>query len=367
MIPLVDLKAQHDRIRAALDGAISDVIDRSSFIMGPQIKEFEAAFAEFCGCGYAVGVSSGTSALFLAMAACGVGPGSEVITIPHTFIATAEAATALGARVVFVDINPATYTMDTSKLEAAVTDRTRAIVPVHLYGHPTDMDPVLELARSRGIKVIEDCAQAHGAEYKRKKVGAIGDVGCFSFFPAKNLGALGDAGAVTTNDPEIARKISLLRNHGREGKYEHEYAGYNERMDTLHAAVLNVKLPHLQEWNEARRSNAALYNRLLAGSEAVLPTEMPWAKHVYHLYVIRCSKRDDLQKHLQDRGIATGVHYPVPLHLQPAYSGLGYREGDFPVTEKAAKEILSLPMYPELSEEQLGSVSSAVVEFLERT
>lgn len=363
MIPLVDLKAQHDSIRAALDDAVADVIDRSSFIMGPQIKEFEAAFAQFCGCSYAVGVSSGTSALFLAMAACGVGPGSEVITIPHTFIATAEAATALGAKVVFVDIDPATYTMDTSKLGDAITERTRAIVPVHLYGHPSDMDAILDVARKRGIKVIEDCAQAHGAQYKGRKVGTLGDVGCFSFFPAKNLGALGDAGAVTTNDPEIARRISLLRNHGREGKYEHEYAGYNERIDTLHAAVLNVKLPHLDRWNEARRSHAALYNELLASAGVTLPSEMPWARHVYHLYVVRCRQRDELQKHLQECGIATGVHYPIPLHLQPAYANLNYGVGDFPETEKAAKEILSLPMYPELTDAQVERVSSAILEF----
>ncbi len=363
MIPLVDLKAQHDSIRAEIDAAIAEVIDNSSFIMGPAIKEFEAAFAEFCGCKHAIGVSSVTSARHLAIAACCLNPGDEVVTIPHTFIATAEAATMHGARVVFVDIDPNTFTMDVSKLESAITPRTRIIVPVHLYGHPTDMGPLMAIARKHGLKVIEDCAQAHGAEYKGRRVGSIGDLGCFSFFPAKNLGALGDAGAVTTNDDELAQFIRLLRNHGREGKYEHEYAGYNERMDTLHAAVLKVKLPYLNAWNDARRSHAELYNSLLSSSGVATPAEMPWARHVFHLYVVRCSTRDALQQHIGKRGIATGVHYPIPLHMQPAYASLGYKPGDFPETEKAATEILSLPMYPELTSEQISEVVDAIQDF----
>lgn len=363
MIPLVDLKAQHDSLRPQLFAALTHIVDTSSFIMGPAIKEFEADFAKFCGCDYAIGVSSGTSALHLAMAACDLKPGDEVITIPHTFIATAEAVSMHGGRVRFVDIDPKTYTMDVSKLEAAITAKTKIIVPVHLYGHPTDMDPLMAIARKHGLKVVEDCAQAHGAEYKGKRVGTIGDFGCFSFFPAKNLGALGDAGAVTTNDEASAAKIRLLRNHGREGKYEHQYVGYNERMDTLHAAVLNVKLPHLDAWNEARRARAEDYTNKLVGSGVTVPTVAEGCKHVYHLYVIRYSKRDALQKFLSERGIGTGVHYPLPLHLQPAYSDLGYKEGDFPDTEKAAKEILSLPMYPELGVEQVEIVAAAINEY----
>jgi len=360
MIPLVDLKAQHDSIREELLDAVTRTIDTSSFIMGPAIKEFEAAFAAFCGCERAVGVSSGTSALYLALLACGVGPGDEVITIPHTFIATAEAVSLCGATPVFVDIDPVTYTMDVGKLESAITSRTRAVVPVHLYGHPTDMDPLLEIARSHGLRVIEDCAQSHGATYKGRRVGSIGDMGCFSFFPAKNLGALGDAGAVTTHDEELARKVALVRNHGREGKYEHQFVGFNERMDTLHAAVLCVKLKHLDEWNRLRAAAAAEYDRLLDGSGVVRPVTRPDCTHVYHLYVIRTPDREGLQARVKERGIATGVHYPLPLHMQPAYADLNYREGDFPETERAAREILSLPMYPELSLDAVKEVAEAV-------
>jgi len=360
MIPLVDLKAQHDSIRDELFAAIKNIVDTSSFIMGPAIKELEAGFAKFCGCQHAIGVSSGTSALHVAMAALGLKAGDEVITIPHTFIATAEAVTMHGAIVKFVDIDPKTYTMDVSKLEAAITAKTKLIVPVHLYGHPTDMDPLLAIARKHGIKVLEDCAQAHGAEYRGKRVGTFGDAGCFSFFPGKNMGAMGDAGAVTTDDDELAAKIRLLRNHGREGKYEHQYAGYNERMDTLQAAILNVKLPHLDAWNEARRARAADYNRLLDSSKVTKPTVADGCTHVYHLYVIRVANRDGLQSHLKDKGIASGVHYPLPLHLQPAYADLGYKEGDFPETEKAAKDILSLPMYPELTTAQVEEVAAAI-------
>jgi len=346
--------------------AITRIVDNSSFIMGPSVGEFESAFAKYCGVEHAIGVSSGTSALHLALAACGVGPGDEVITAANTFIATAEAATMLGARVVFVDIDPATFTLDPSRLEAAITDRTRVIIPVHLHGHPADIDPILDIARKRGIRVVEDCAQAHGAEYKGKRVGSIGDLGCFSFFPAKNLGALGDAGAVITNDADLARSVAMLRNHGREGKYEHQRTGYNERIDTLHAAVLNVKLPHLDDWNEKRREHAAQYNKELAGGPLILPIETPNCKHVYHLYVIRHPKRDDLQRRLKECGVATGVHYPLPLHLQPAYADLNYVEGNFPAAEKAAKEVLSLPMYPEMTREQVREVTTAILECMSK-
>jgi len=328
--------------------------------MGPAIKEFESKFAEFCGIKHAIGVSSGTSALHLALWALDIGPGDEVITIPHTFIATAEAISMRGARVVFVDIDPATFTMDVSKLEAAITPRTKAVLPVHLHGHPTDMAPLMEIARKHGLAVIEDCAQAHGASFAGRPVGTIGDVGCFSFFPAKNLGAMGDAGAVTTNDDAIARKVAFLRNHGREGKYEHEMIGYNERMDNLQAAILNVKLPHLAEWNEARRACAAHYYRELADAGVVLPEVKPGCVHAYHLFVIRHPDRAGLQQFLKEKGIATGIHYPIPLHMQPAYACLGYREGDFPETERAAREILSLPMYPEMTPEMVGEVAAAV-------
>ncbi len=363
MIPFVDLRAQHDSIRNELFEALTRIVDASSFIMGPAVGEFEAAFAGFCCADHAIGVSSGTSALHLALAACGVGPGDEVITIPNTFIATAEAATMLGAKVVFVDINPATYTLDASRLDAAITDRTKAIIPVHLHGNPTDMAPIMEIARKRGIRVVEDCAQAHGAEYKGSRVGTIGDIGCFSFFPGKNIGAFGDAGAVVTNDAELAASVRMLRNHGREGKYEHLRPGYNERMDTLHAAILSVKLPHLEDWNAKRREHAAQYSKQLAGAPVTLPVETPGCKHVYHLFVVRHPDRDSLQKFLKGRAIATGVHYPLPLHLQPAYGDLGYSEGDFPHAEKAAKEILSLPIFPEMTVEQVEEVVEAVKEW----
>lgn len=363
MVQFVDLRAQHDSIRKELFDTITQIIDTSSFIMGQAIKDFEPKFSEFCGCKYTIGVSSGTSALHLALWALGVGPGDEVITIPHTFIATAEAISLRGAKPVFVDIDLDSFTMDVSKLEAAITPKTKAVIPVHLYGHPTDMDPLLEIAEKHDLKVIEDCAQSHGAEYKGKRVGTMGDAGCFSFFPGKNMGAMGDAGAVTTNDDALATKVNKLRNHGRLGKYEHEMVGYNERMDTLQAAILNVKLPHLNDWNTARREHAAQYCTGLAGADLVLPSVKPGCQHVYHLFVIKHPKRDVLQKFLKEKGIATGVHYPLPLHLQPAYADLKYQEGDFPATERAAKEILSLPMYPEMTSAMVEEVAAAVREF----
>lgn len=363
MVPFVDLKAQHDSLRVEIFEAITNVIDTSAFIMGPAIKELEANFAEFCGCKHVIGCSSGTSALNLALWAIGIGPGDEVITIPHTFIATTEAISVRGAKPVFVDIDPATYTMDVSKLEAAITPNTKAVIPVHLYGHPTDMDPLLAIAKKHGLKVVEDCAQSHGAEYKGKRVGTMGDIGCFSFFPGKNMGAMGDAGAATTNSDELATRLNKLRNHGRLGKYEHEMVGYNERLDNLQAAILNVKLPHLNDWNALRRKHAAGYAEALAGAGVGLPAVAPNCTHVYHLYVIRHPDRDALQKRLKEKGIATGVHYPLPLHLQPAYSDLGHKEGEFPVTEKAAREILSLPMYPEMTAEMVAEVAEAIKEF----
>lgn len=366
MVPFVDLRAQHDSLRTELFDTITKIIDTSSFIMGQAVKDFEPKFAEFCGCRRAIGVSSGTAALHLALWALGIGPGDEVITIPHTFIATAEAISVCGAKPVFVDIDPQSFTMDVSKLEAAITPRTKVIIPVHLYGNPTDMDPLLEIARKHGLRVVEDCAQAHGAEYKGRRVGTFGDAGCFSFFPGKNIGAMGDAGAVTTSDEAIATKVNKLRNHGREGKYEHEMVGYNERMDTLQAAILSVKLPHLNDWNAARRKHADEYRKALADVDVVLPTPKPNYAPVYHLFVIRHPKRDDMQKFLRKKGIATGVHYPLPLHLQPAYADLNYKQGDFPATEKAAKEILSLPMYPEMTCAHIEEVAEAIKEFISK-
>ncbi|NLN75549.1 MAG: DegT/DnrJ/EryC1/StrS family aminotransferase [Armatimonadetes bacterium] len=363
MVQFVDLKAQHDSLRRELFDAITNVIDNSAFIMGPAIKELEKNFADFCGCKHAIGCSSGTSALNLALWAIEVGPEDEVITIPHTFIATTEAICVRGAKPVFVDIDPATYTMDMSKLEAAITPKTKAIIPVHLYGHPTDMDPLLAIAKKHGLKVIEDCAQAHGAEYKGRRVGTMGDIGCFSFFPGKNIGAMGDAGAMTTNDDKLAVKLNKLRNHGRLGKYEHEMIGYNERIDNLQAAILNVKLPHLNDWNALRRKHAAEYAEALDGAGVGLPSVADGCLPVYHLFVIRHPDRDGLQKFLKEKGIATGVHYPLPLHMQPAHSDLGYKEGDFPETEKASKEIISLPMYPEMTAKMVSEVAEAIKEF----
>lgn len=367
-IPLVDLKAQYLSIKDEIDAAIQRVVDSTSFIMGPDVRAFEEEFARFCGVQHAVGVDSGTAALHLAFLACGIGPGDEVITTPHTFIATIGMLGRVGARPVFVDIDPRTYNIDPARIEAAITERTQAIMPVHLYGQPAEMDPILEIADRHGLKVIEDAAQAHGAEYKGRRAGSMGHVAIFSFYPGKNLGAYGDAGALVTNDGEIAEKARLLRNHGRRDKYEHLLQGFNYRMDTLQAAILGAKLAHLKEWNEARRRHAATYRELLSGLDLVLPYEPEHVRAVYHLFVVRLQgslsqERDALREHLKARGISTGIHYPIPLHLQPAYRHLGYKEGDFPITEECARQVLSLPMYPELTQEQMEEVTRAIKEF----
>lgn len=359
-IPFVDLKAQYLSIKEEIDGAIQRVINNTSFIMGDEVKNFESEFAEFSRVKHAIGVSSGTDALHLALLACGIGQGDEVITVPNTFIATAEAITHCGAKPVFVDITPQTYTMDVSKIEAKITSKTKAILPVHLYGQPADMDPIFTLAHKYGLKVIEDAAQAHAAEYKGKKAGALGDAACFSFFPGKNLGAYGDGGMVTTNHEEIAQKVRLLRNHGRETKYEHLMEGYCDRLDALQAAILRVKLKKLEEWTGKRRAHAKLYNRLLENLNVIVPFESNEVKSVYHLYVVRVRDRDLLQQELKEAGIATGVHYPLPLHLQPAYRYLGHKEGDFEAAEACAKEILSLPMFPELKEEEIETIVETI-------
>jgi len=362
-IPLVDLKAQYATIRPAVDAALQSVLDSTSFIMGPEVKCFEADFARFCGAGHCVGVASGTAALELVLRSLDVGPGHEVVTAAHTFIATAEAISAVGARPVFADIDDCTYNLDSDAVAAAMTPATRAIIPVHIYGHPAPMDALCALARRHGIPVVEDAAQAHGATWNGVHAGVLGDAACFSFYPGKNLGAYGDAGAVTTNDPAVAERVALLRNHGRRSKYLHEVKGYGERLDSLQAAVLAAKLPYLDDWTAARRRLAARYTSLLTGCDVVTPQVAPRADPAWHLYVIRTARRDELLTWLDDQGIGAGVHYPVPLHLQPAYADLGYRRGDLPVTELVADTCLSLPLYPEMTEEQQDRVVGAVRKF----
>ncbi len=340
------------------------MLDSAQFINGPEVSDFERKFAAFCDAGFAVGVGNGTDALTLALKALEVGPGDEVVTTANTFIATAEAIAAVGATPVFVDVDPSHFNMTAEGLSAAITPKTRAAIPVHLYGQPAPMAEIMEVARRRSIKVIEDAAQAHGAEYNGKRVGGWGDVAAFSFYPAKNLGAYGDAGAVVTNDEELAATVRMLRDHGRTDKYLHEYVGVNSRLDTLQAAVLGVKLGHIEEWNEARRAVAAKYDAALGGFPwLTLPAHMPGGRHVYHLYVVRSGRREELRQHLSDSGIGVGIHYPVPLHLQPAFRSLGYGMGDFPVSERLAGSVLSIPMYPEVSEAQLDRVVQTIGSF----
>jgi dTDP-4-amino-4,6-dideoxygalactose transaminase len=360
MIPFVDLKAQYREIKPEIDAAIGDVLTSGHFILGPQVAAFEAEFAAYCQARYAVGVNTGTSALHLALLATGVGPGDEVITVPFTFVATVAAIRYTGARPVFVDIDPRSLTMDVNQVEKAISPRTKAILPVHLYGQPADLDPLLAIAHRHGLRVIEDAAQAHGAEYKGRRVGSLGDVGCFSFYPGKNLGAYGEGGMVVTNDPEIARVTRILRDWGQEQKYHHELQGYNYRLEELQAAVLRVKLRRLEAWTAARRDHAAQYNALLASSGLGVPEEMPYARHVYHIYAVRTAQRAALQQTLQGQGIQTGIHYPIPVHLQPAHADLGYRAGDFPCSEDAANEVLSLPMFAELAPSEIEQVSAAL-------
>jgi dTDP-4-amino-4,6-dideoxygalactose transaminase len=362
MIPMADLRAQYRSIKSEIDEAVGRVLENAHFILGPEVAAFEEEFARYQQADHAIGLNSGTSALHLALLAAGVRPGDEVITVGFTFIATAATIDYAGAVPVFVDIDPVTFNMDPARVEAAITPRTRAIMPVHLYGQPADMDPILQIARRHNLVVIEDAAQAHGAEYKGSRVGAIGDIGCFSFYPAKNLGAYGEGGAVVTNNPEYARAIRLLRDWGSEKKYVHSVRGYNYRLEGLQAAILRVKLRHLDAWTEARRSHAALYHELLNGSGAVLPRAMPDVRHAWHCYTIRVGARDHVQAELAARGIQTGVHYPIPIHLQPAYADLGYKRGDFPVSEKAADEVLSLPVHSDLTEPQIRQVADALAQ-----
>jgi dTDP-4-amino-4,6-dideoxygalactose transaminase len=362
-VPFLDLKSHHAPLRDEFERAIRDVIDSGIFASGPAVTRFEEAFAQFCECNYAVGLGSGTEAVWLALLACGVGPGDEVITVPTTFMATAEAITYCGAKPVFVDVDKRTYTMDATALSGALTSRTKAIVPVHLFGQVADMDPILKFAGQHGLSVIEDAAQAHGAEYKGRKAGSMGEIGCFSFYPGKNLGALGEAGAVVTNDRELRDKIRSLRDHGQVRKYQHSMIGWNCRMDAIQGACLAIKLRHLQHGNKLRRMHAHRYNEGFRGLvEVVTPTEADYAHHIYHVYAIRVQGRDGVIRQLEEKGVGYGVHYPIPIHLQEAYAGLGYERGAFPVSEMMAGEFLSLPMYPELSENQIDFVIETVTE-----
>ena len=363
-IPLVDLQAQYRSIGEDIDSAIRRVIETTSFILGPEVANFEKAFAAYCGAEHCAGVSSGTSALELALRALGIGAGDEVITVAHTFIATAEAISATGAKPVFVDIDARTFNLAPDALAQAITPHTRAVMPVHLYGQPADMTRINRIAREHGLWVVEDAAQAHGATWNGQRAGVLGDVACFSFYPGKNLGAYGDAGAVVTNRAEVAEKVRLLRNHGRRAKYLHEEIGFGKRLDALQAAILSAKLPYLEQWIEARNRLAARFSSRLADLELELPQVADEARHAWHLYVVRTPRRDEMLEHLHKHGIGAGVHYPVPLHLQPAYAELGYERGALPVTEAVADTCLSLPLYPEMTEEQQDRIVACIAEFV---
>ena len=356
-----DLRPQHRELREEIRAAVEQVLDDGWFVLGRQVEAFEREFADYCGVGHCVGVGSGTEAIHLALLAAGVQPGDDVVTVSFTAVPTCSAISFAGARPVFVDVDHRTFTMDPERLEDAITPRTRAILPVHLYGQTADMDPILEVGRRRGIPVIEDACQAHGAEYRGRRAGSMGTMAAFSFYPTKNLGAAGDAGAVTTSDPVLAERLRLLRNYGQRKRYYHDSKGFNSRLDELQAAILRVKLRHLNRWNEVRRAKARLYDSLLTG--VVCPLEAGYARHVYHLYVVRSRRRNELQRYLAEQGIGTLIHYPVPVHLQEAYRDLGLTLGSLPATEQCAEEILSLPLYPELPDELIVDVAEAINRF----
>ncbi len=371
-VPFLNLKAQYRSIREEIDSAVHEVLEQTAFAGGPFVARFEREFAAFCGAKEAIGVGSGTDALWLALLALGVGEGDEVITVPNTFIATAEAVTYCGAKPVFVDVDERTYTLEPNRLEDAVKKRLgrpearrlKAIIPVHLFGQTADMDPILEISRRYGIRVVEDACQAHGAEYKGKKAGTMGEAGCFSFYPGKNLGAYGEAGGVVTDDGELAAQMRMLRDHGQAKKYYHHRIGWNARMDGIQGAVLGVKLKYLAGWNESRRGHARRYNESLAAIGPLqIPREAPYARHIYHVYAVRTPRRDELISFLGERGIGCGIHYPVPVHLQKAYEFLGWRPGSFPNAEKQCAAFVSLPMFPELQPEQIGYVCESIKQF----
>lgn len=363
-IPLVDLKTQYLGIKDEIDSAIQEVLDSAAFILGKKVEDFEGKFARMCNVRHCIGVNNGTSALRLALLALGVKNGDEVITTPFTFIATAEAISHIGAIPVFADIDEKTYCIDSEKIRGKITKKTKAIIPVHIFGQPADMNPILEIAKKHSLKVIEDAAQAHNALYKNKKAGSMGDASCFSFYPGKNLGAYGEAGAVCTDNEEAAKELVLLRQHGELTRYYHDIIGDNCRMEAIQGAVLGVKMRYIEEWTEKRRKNAERYNKLLEEFDITLPYEAGYARHVYHIYAIRAKNRDMLRDFLGKSGISTGIHYPIPVHLQKAYSFMGMNKGSFPVSEKVADGILSLPMYPELSMEQMEYVAANIGKFL---
>ncbi len=359
-VPLVDLSAQYRIIKKDVMAAFEDVLEHMQLFLGPRCQAFEQEFAAYCGSGYGIGVSSGTEALELALRACNIGPGDEVITVVNTFMATVEAIALVGATPVFVDVEPDTYTLDHRQLAQVLTERTRAIIPVHLYGHAVDMQPVLDFARKHGLRVIEDASQAHGATYAGRRVGSMGDIGCFSLYYSKNLGAYGEAGICVTGDSELAERLRLFRDHGSRIRYQHEVMGTNGRLDELQAAVLQVKMPYLESWNAARQALAHFYDEQLCDMLEKIPVVRPWAEHVYYVYVVQVPERDQFRQRLQEQGISTGIHYPVPLHLQPACAPYGYRRGMFPVTEAASERIVSLPIYPEMTQEQCEYVVQAI-------
>jgi dTDP-4-amino-4,6-dideoxygalactose transaminase len=365
-IPFVDLKQQYESIKEEIDQSISEVIAQTAFVGGAYPRSFERAFANYCGVHHCIGVGNGTDALHITLQALGIGSGDEVITAANTFIATSEAISMTGARVAFVDIDPNTYNINANKIQNRITKKTKAIVPVHLYGQPVDIDPILDIAKRYSLKVVEDAAQAHGAVYKGQQIGSIGDAACFSFYPGKNLGAYGDAGAVITDDDALAEKIRMIANHGRIEKYNHKLEGMNSRLDGIQAAVLEVKLKHLPKWNEKRRHIASLYGNYLHESGVLTPSEIREVKTVYHLYVVRVpdGRRDSLKKYLKSQGVATGIHYPVALPNLAAYRYLNHKEDDFPEASKASQEILSLPMFPELVEPQVAFVAEKIKEFM---
>lgn len=366
MIPLVDLTAQYHSIKKEMDAAVLATLESGHFILGPQVTKFEESVAAYLGVKHAIGLASGTDALVIALRALNIGDGDEVIIPAYTFFATAGSVMSVGAQPVVVDIDPQSYQMDANRIEAAVTPKTKAIIPVHLYGHPSDMNPILEIARKHDLKIIEDNAQGYGAEYLGRKTGAMGDVGCLSFFPTKNLGAYGDGGMAVTNDDALAGQMRMLRAHGWKEKYYSEMVGYNSRLDALQAAILQAKFPHVDAWNEKRRELSKRYNEHLAPLGIVTPVEREWAKHVYHLYIIRHEKRNALQAFLKEKGIASEVYYPIPPHLADPCRKFGYKEGDFPHAEKAARETLALPLYPELTLAQQDEVIAAVKEFVSK-
>jgi dTDP-4-amino-4,6-dideoxygalactose transaminase len=363
-VPFLDLGAQYATIRDEVLEALREVAESTAYVLGPKVAEFEDTFARYVGARHCVGVNSGTSALHLALICAGVGPGDEVITVPMTFIATAWAVSYVGARPVFVDVDPHTYTMDVRQVEKRLTQRTRAILPVHLYGQPANLEPLLEIGRSRGIPVVEDVAQAHGATYHGRSAGTLGLCGCYSFYPGKNLGAYGEAGAVVTDDSEIAARVRALRDHAQSHRYHHAELGFNYRMDAFQGAVLSVKLKHIESWTEARRRLAERYRERLSHLPLKLPREAAGRRHVWHLFVVLHPQRDRIRRELDARGIPTGLHYPVPVHLQDAYSHLDHKEGDFPIAERVARDCFSLPLYPEMTDAQQDQVIKALHEIL---